>query len=706
MSYINRAPARRPRLVDHLATAHHQGFWGREDELALFRSALRAEAGQSSVFYVHGLGGVGKSALLRAYAGLAAANGVIAVSLDGRVVDPSPGGFLLALRDALELGPADAPLDDLRRRDRIVLMLDSYELLAPLDAWLRQTFLPQLQAGAIVVIAGRHPPAPDWTADLGWGPSLRAISLQNLSADESRSLLTERGVPPAQHAAVLAFTHGHPLALVLVAEVVRTGGSGAAFSPERIPNVVRTLLERFVAAAPTAAHRRALELTAHVRVATEPLLGAIIEAADPHELFEWLRRLSFIEHSPEGIFPHDVAREALDTDFRWRDPDAYNDVHRRVWMYLGDRLRNGVGHAQQRAFFDKLYLHRANPIGARYHDYGTLGSIYADSATEHDHAAIVAGVRRHEGDDSARVADHWLRKQPQGFHVIRGADGGLLGLVATIAVHDPTPEDMAVDPAIHAAWEFARRRGPLRPGERMLHHRFHLACDVYQQVSPAINLLAMMVTVAPLKEVQLAWTLITFAEADPWQPVMRYIGFERADEAGFVVGGHRYAVFAHDWRVETFDAWWEHEAKLSLAPEPQPELSIHANTAPLVVLSESEFAESVRQALRDYARPAALSANRLLRARVIMERVGPEAAVVSLQALLREVVERLKTSDRDEKFYRALLYTYIQPAPSQERAAERLGLPFGTYRYQLAQGTARVVAWLWQRELYGCSART
>jgi hypothetical protein len=35
--------------------------------------------------------------------------------------------------------------------------------------------------------------------------------------------------------------------------------------------------------------------------------------------------------------------------------------------------------------------------------------------------------------------------------------------------------------------------------------------------------------------------------------------------------------------------------------------------------------------------------------------------------------------------------------------AERFGLPFGTYRYHLAQGTARVVAWLvaLERELYG-----
>src|SRR6187455_1376152 len=103
-----RVPARLPRLADHLAAAHRRRFWGREAELALFQATL--SAGQSSVFYVHGLGGVGKSALLRAYAGVAAADGVITISIDGRVVDPSPGGFLLALRDALDLGATDAPL--------------------------------------------------------------------------------------------------------------------------------------------------------------------------------------------------------------------------------------------------------------------------------------------------------------------------------------------------------------------------------------------------------------------------------------------------------------------------------------------------------------------------------------------------------------------------------------------------------------------
>ena len=40
----------------------------------------------------------------------------------------------------------------------------------------------------------------------------------------------------------------------------------------------------------------------------------------------------------------------------------------------------------------------------------------------------------------------------------------------------------------------------------------------------------------------------------------------------------------------------------------------------------------------------------------------------------------------------------------QEAAAEVLGLPYSTYRRHLAQGVARIVAWLWDREVYGATA--
>ncbi len=41
-----------------------------------------------------------------------------------------------------------------------VLLLDTYETLAPLNSWLRETLLPQPPAHTLVVIARRIPPAP------------------------------------------------------------------------------------------------------------------------------------------------------------------------------------------------------------------------------------------------------------------------------------------------------------------------------------------------------------------------------------------------------------------------------------------------------------------------------------------------------------------------------------------------------------------
>ena len=39
-------------------------------------------------------------------------------------------------------------------------------------------------------------------------------------------------------------------------------------------------------------------------------------------------------------------------------------------------------------------------------------------------------------------------------------------------------------------WAFARAAAPPAPGEEIVHHRFHMSRDVYQQMSPNINLLA------------------------------------------------------------------------------------------------------------------------------------------------------------------------------------------------------------------------
>jgi hypothetical protein len=389
----------------------------------------------------------------------------------------------------------------------------------------------------------------------------------------------------------------------------------------------------------------------------------------------------------------------LDADFRWRDPDGYLEMHRRMWRHLRQKLVAAAGRARQRVFFDKLYLHRASATGVRYHDYATLGKIYGEVASPSDRVAIIETVRRHEGAESARIAEHWLEAQPHAFHVPRGPHENMLGLVASIVLSDESSGDADNDPAVRGAWAFARHRGRLRAGEEMIHHRFHMSCDSYQQMSPNINLLATRATFAPLEHRRLAWSFVTFAYPEPMLPLMRYINFERAEAADFTVGGRRYTTFAHDWRVETFEMWWEQLCERSLSTEPVGAEAMPSPIPAIVVLSESEFAASVRQALRDYTRPAALAANPLLRSRLVKDGAGTCSDAARLQALLREALELLNASPKDEKFGRALLYTFFQPAITQEAAAERLGLPFSTYRYHLARGTDRIIEWLWNLEL-------
>jgi hypothetical protein len=124
------------------------------------------------------------------------------------------------------------------------------------------------------------------------------LPLRDLLPDESQKCLTARGVPGDQHAAILAFTHGHPLALTLIAGVLNRDGaphntvstrvhSGHAplFEPE--PDVVRALLERLVQDAPSPAHRLALDIRVRMWATTETLLADILAEQDDADATPW-----------------------------------------------------------------------------------------------------------------------------------------------------------------------------------------------------------------------------------------------------------------------------------------------------------------------------------------------------------------------------------------------------------------------------------
>ena len=690
-------------VADRLRGARRRRFVGRVAELELFSAAVAAPVPSFSVLWVHGPGGVGKTALVGALAEAAHAAGLEPVVLDLRAVEPSPPAFAAELRRALGLPAAASVPDALARRGRPVLLLDTFEAASGLEDWLRTAFVPALPEGALVVVAGRGRPDDGWRRDPGWQDLLRVVALRNFAPDDARTFLRAAGVPAAMHERVLELTHGHPLALSLLLEVLAQGegeGEGAAASLElsAVPDVVGRLVAGFLAGVPSPRHRRALELAAHARFTTAGLLRSAL-GDDGDELFAWLRELSFVECGPYGAVPHDLAREVIDADLRWRDPGAYADVHGQVRRDVVERIMGTGGREQQRALADLIFLHRGNPAAPPFWQWESLGEVYADGLRAGDREEILAMVERHEGGESARLAAAWLERQPGGFVPFRGRAAAPVGFLAQIALHDAGEDALARDPGARAAWAHAQRHAPPRAGDEVLLGRFMMDRDAYQAPSRSFNVVTMRTTQEWVRRPRLAWYYLVFADPDAVAPLMAYIDFGRVPEADFRVGERSFGVYARDWRRGGAAAWLALMGERELGAEAAA-ADEAPGAAPEIALSQAEFAAAVRRALRDLHHPDALAANPLTRTRLVRER-GAESAPDALLTLVEEAVGALRADPRDVRLVRALERTYLRPAPTQEAAAELLGLPFSTYRGHLTRGVDRVVEWLWQRELYG-----
>jgi len=295
--------------------------------LAFFVSALHDPDPPYCMLHIYAPGGTGKTALLKEFAAACARAAVPHALIDGSEIAATPAAFLAALGatpgfdSPVQLAPAG--------RERRVLLIDAYELLAPLDDWLRDTFLAQLPEGTLIVLAGRQIPSVGWRGDPGWQSVMRLLPLPNLNPDESRAYLRACAVPAEQHEAILRFTYGHPLALSLVSDLC-TQRRDIQFQPTVAPDLARTLAGQLVRHLPGQAYRAALEVCALAPLTTEALLAETLELPDVHDLFAWLRELSIIEARRFGLRPVGIAREVLATDLRWRNPDWHEEILRRL----------------------------------------------------------------------------------------------------------------------------------------------------------------------------------------------------------------------------------------------------------------------------------------------------------------------------------------------------------------------------------------
>ncbi len=666
-----------------LDAARQRAFVGREGVIDLFRQGVEAEEPPFVVLFVHGPGGVGKTTLLRRLALEARAADVRLVELDGHAMDVKSEAVLRAL--------GASSLDELMGRDeRLVVTIDTYELLAPLDAWIRDRLAPALPAGAILVLAGREPPSADWRVDPGWASLLASVALDNFGPEESARLLEARGVDEELRGAIHELTYGHPLALALVADVMREGGE----RPRRLtPNVVGTLLDSLLRAVPTEQHREALSLAALARLLTRPLLSKLV-GDDDGSLYEWLARLSFIERTAEGLYMHDLVRDVLILADEERDAVVAEERRKAIGMLAAEDILNAPPERRDRAALNLIHVFRGNPDMKPYFDWQTRFGGSSRAMREEELPILLELAREHEGEAAERLARRYHAERPESFIALESADGHLGGFLVYLRLdEDALDAERArddADPALEAVGQTIAQHGPLREGEHAGVLRFWLWRDGYQDLGSPTH-------VAHSRHVLIEWStarglgpaLVVVQRADVWDEFLTGIDFNRVrdvPEADPIrIGGRTFHLFMHDFRVRPAVAW--------LAGTKSDD------ARPAVILGRDAFADAVRAALRACAgAPDQLASSPLLGSRLLAEWAEDETPT---PAMIREVLEVAVSSladERDERPRRAVEVTYLKGAPTQEAAAERLGLSFSTYRRALAKGVDGAIDWLWARE--------
>lgn len=296
-------------LRDTVAAADADRFVGRGEQLRAFDELLAAGTAHR-VLFVHGAGGVGKSALLRAMQRRCAHRGLRAVAIDGR----SPVETVFAAIAAA----AQAP---------VVVFIDEADALGAALPAVRDRLLDDLASTSRVVLAGRHRPDPSWREN-GLDVILREAAVPPLAEDDADRLLALRGVAPDRRPEILRFAQGSPLALTVASAPAATGPGAGAGSAASAPAALGSgELEERLTAWLTGRERldtdaELIEVAAIAPLVDARLLAAALPGRPTREAIATLAGLAVTERVGGRVALHGVLAAAVRARLRESAPGS------------------------------------------------------------------------------------------------------------------------------------------------------------------------------------------------------------------------------------------------------------------------------------------------------------------------------------------------------------------------------------------------
>jgi len=544
-------PRRMPRVSPGKALVNRstEEIVGRTAEIEVLLSSLESTA--PSIWYVHGIAGIGKSTLLRAFASAAGRKGSSVIWLDGRSIEPTTAGFLASLSQQAGRDIGVANLTTTFSPPATAIVIDNYESLTLLDGWIRQVLVPALPSSALLVLAAREPPGPGWRRDSPCNVMLRTLALRTLDRIAAEQLLTRFGLAQERANTVNQVVAGHPLAIVLAGSKLRDWAGAMA---DVLVDVNVDLAQLYLSGIDNKDLREAIEAASVVRRVTTPMLSALLPSIAAPEVFERLRRLPFVEVVQDGLHIHDAVRCAVAAALEVVDPPRFRRYQRAAWRYIKSETGRCSPGDTWRHTADMIYLLR-NPVirEAFFPSASTAFSIErAQPADVHDVIAIASRVEPKPIVDLVR---NWLAKDRSSLFAIRDRDSRLVGFHWT---YDPARVDFALverDPLARAWWARLRRAGDAKARRALFIRRWLSAehgeapCDV--QAAAWLDIKRMYMEMRP----DLRWVYVTLNDPAPYAAVATKLGFVLPDDAHIEIAGKTYHTAILDMGLDSFDGW-------------------------------------------------------------------------------------------------------------------------------------------------------
>jgi hypothetical protein len=543
---------------------------GRERELASLQRVL--DPNGPRVAFVYGVAGIGKSALLNAFASGARKSGTQVWRIDCAAVDPMESSFRAAL-DAAGWQPGSTG----------VVLVDTYEMFRIADPWLRHELVPSLSTELRFVIAGREAPMLEWSIERGRVGGLDILPLLGLTDEAALAFLADADVAEDHADMICRIACGHPLSLRLAAE------ADVAHLPidEVGPRVVAALATAFRAGLDEEG-RRLLDAASVPRRVTRGVLAAMACADDA---MERLGALSFVDETSEGLRLHDAVQAAVSARLRALEPERFRELRSAAWRHLQHETRRAGASDLHRFTADLLFL-IDNPFVREAMFPATAHAFSVERSREEDAEALRALWHEFETPEGASVLDEWLRLRPDAVRSVRDRTGAVVGCSIVAEWREIPPSLERADPVV-AAWSRHAALHPMPPGQRTLTHRRWLAIGTGEGPSgvQAAALLDVKRDYFRLRP-HLGRLYLGVRDPRPFLDALRTLGFRPFDEP-IEVGGEPFHLAALDFGPDSVDGWLNRIAAAELGESDQPFLDERDRSVDLggvrIQLSPLEF---------------------------------------------------------------------------------------------------------------------